>query len=141
MGSSANDPEVWRPGDAYNGALDDVRFYSRVLTPEEISAIYQGATAIDEDAPAVPMKFELAQNFPNPFNPTTQIEYTLNNNTNVQITVYDLLGHEIATLVNEKKNAGSHSVVWDASGQSAGIYLYQMKTGNQILTRKMVLLK
>ena len=110
------------------------------IAVDEIS-IANATTAIEEKPSAVPAKFELAQNFPNPFNPTTQIQYTLAKNTKVEIAVYDLLGHKVATLVNAYQNTGSHKVVWDASGASAGVYLYQMKVENQIFTKKMILLK
>jgi len=142
MGSAANDPEPWRPGDAYNGALDDVRFYSRVLTDAEILSIYQGTdTAVEDNISTGPARFELAQNYPNPFNPTTQIHYTLGKNTKVEIAVYDLLGHKVATLVNAFQNAGSHQVSWDASDESAGVYFCQMKTNGLVETKKMLLVK
>ena len=98
-------------------------------------------TAVEDKYSTFPVQFELAQNFPNPFNPSTLIQYTLGKNTNVKIAVYDLLGHKIATLVNEYQNTGSHKVVWDASGVSAGVYLYQMKVENQMFTKKMILVK
>jgi len=85
--------------------------------------------------------FELIQNFPNPFNPVTRIQYTLNKNTTVEMAVYDLLGHKITTLVNEYQNVGNHQVVWDASEASAGIYICQMRTIDFAESKKMILSK
>ena len=62
-------------------------------------------------------------------------------NAKVEIAVYDLLGHKVATLVNEYQNGGSHKIVWDASGASAGVYLYRMKTNNVVESKKMLLVK
>ena len=140
MGSAGNGDGSYREVDAYNGALDDVRFYSRKLTDQEILAIYQ-PTAIEEKSSPVPARFELAQNFPNPFNPTTQIHYSLGKNTNVEIVVYDLIGNKVATLVDGFQNIGTHKVVWDASGFSAGVYIYQLKTEDFIQSKKMILVK
>jgi hypothetical protein len=65
----------------------------------------------------------------------------LGKNTKVEITVFDLLGHKVTTLVNACQNSGSHKVVWDASGESAGVYIYQIKTEDFIQSKKMILLK
>jgi len=99
-----------------------------------------------------PKDFLLSQNYPNPFNPTTTIRFTISDlpagRQGLQFTtlkVYDLLGSEIATLVNEEKPAGSYEVEFSANGGGAGlpsgIYFYQLKAGNYIETKKMVLLK
>ena len=94
----------------------------------------------------IPNKFRLHQNFPNPFNPETIIRYNLPENIFVNISVYDLLGRKVKTLVNQAQVAGSQSVVWDANDDygervGAGIYLYQIQVGAFVQTRKMVLLK
>jgi hypothetical protein len=96
-----------------------------------------------------PKSFSLEQNYPNPFNPTTKIRYTIPNviasgamqSKIVTLKVYDVLGNEVVTLVNEEKPAGSYEVEFDASGLSSGIYFYQVKTGSFIETKRMVLLK
>ncbi len=88
-----------------------------------------------------PASFSLSQNFPNPFNPTTNIEYQFPNREFVSLKVYDVLGNEVATLVNEEKTAGSYSVNFDASKLSSGIYFYKLSAGNFIQTRKMIFLK
>ncbi len=85
--------------------------------------------------------FQLYQNYPNPFNPSTLITYQLADRSNVILKVYDIIGNEIETLVNEDKPEGAYQVIWNASGFSSGIYIYQLKTGSNIQTRKMILLK
>ena len=85
--------------------------------------------------------YELAQNFPNPFNPTTKIKYQLPEPVFVTIKVYDVLGNEIETLVNEEKIAGSYDVDFDGNGLASGIYYYRITTGNFSQTKKMILIK
>ena len=85
--------------------------------------------------------FNLSQNFPNPFNPETKIEYTLSKPGEVSLKIYNLLGQEVARLVSEVQQAGYHKVIWDASTITSGIYFYRLEAGDFIQTRKMVLLK
>ena len=90
--------------------------------------------------------FQLMQNYPNPFNPETVISYQLSMNSDVELTVYDVLGRKVKTLVNQTQNSGEHSIVWDARDEknypvSSGIYFYQMTTENQILKKKMLLVR
>jgi hypothetical protein len=109
----------------------------------------------------IPTEFSLSQNYPNPFNPTTKIKFTIPQTDSpllggargglVKLKVYDILGNEIATLVNEEKPAGEYEVTLDATGLPSGIYFYQLfvsalqskdgKAGNYIETKKMVLIK
>jgi len=93
-----------------------------------------------------PKKFQLNQNFPNPFNPMTTINYTLLEAINVNIIIYDLLGNKINTLINEIKPAGRHSIIWNSNDKnghpaSSGVYLYVLKSGNFVQTKKMVLIR
>ena len=93
-----------------------------------------------------PRKFQLAQNYPNPFNPITTLRYDLPENGLVTIIIYDMLGKQVKTLINQTQDAGSRSVFWNATNDygkpvSAGIYLYQIQAGEYISTKKMVLLK
>jgi photosystem II stability/assembly factor-like uncharacterized protein len=85
--------------------------------------------------------YNLAQNYPNPFNATTQIEYTLPTTSNVLIKIYDVLGREIETVVDEQKEEGKYRVIWNAAKYSSGIYFYQLQTGSFVETKKMILLK
>ncbi len=89
----------------------------------------------------VPGDFVLAQNYPNPFNPTTTIQYTIGSKQFVQLKVYDVLGKEVVTLVNEEKEVGNHNVTLDAGNLQSGIYFYTIKTGKFIDTKKMILVK
>ena len=94
----------------------------------------------------IPEVFALHQNYPNPFNPSTSLRYDLPENSFVNITIYDMMGREVKTLVNQSQDAGYKSVVWNATNDygrpvSAGIYLYQIQAGKYISTKKMVLLK
>ncbi len=88
-----------------------------------------------------PKKFELSQNYPNPFNPTTIISYNIPEATNVKLTIFNLLGQEIKTLVNEFKEAGVHTVNFNASELNSGLYIYKLQAGTFTQTRKMTLVK
>jgi hypothetical protein len=90
---------------------------------------------------SVILKYNLAQNFPNPFNPSTLITYSIPTSSNVIINVYNILGELIKTLVNEYQEAGSYKVNFDAGGLSNGIYFYKIQSGNFAAIKKMLLLK
>lgn len=90
---------------------------------------------------SVPTEYKLYQNFPNPFNPTTTIKYQIPEMSFVSLKVYDVLGNEIVTLINEEKPIGSYEVEFDASSLSSGVYSYKIQAGNFIETKKMILLK
>ena len=94
-----------------------------------------------EDQNQTPDKFYLYQNYPNPFNPATTIQYQIPSASLVQLKVYNILGREIATLVNENKQTGSYNVNFDASSLASGIYFYTLKAGDFVSTKKMILLK
>lgn len=105
-----------------------------------------GVTSVDDDK--IVYEFSLEQNYPNPFNPVTTINFTLpgvgtNHELSLQakLTVYNLLGQEVATLLNEEKSAGSYQIKFDASNLPSGIYFYSLTYGNNIQTRKLALLK
>jgi hypothetical protein len=90
----------------------------------------------------IPKEFSLKQNYPNPFNPSTTIKFTVPNESNVFLKIFDISGREVLTLVNEKLNAGSYSLKWDASVYSSGVYFYRMTTDAGFTeTRKMILVK
>jgi hypothetical protein len=94
----------------------------------------------------LPKTFALHQNYPNPFNPITTLRYDLPETGLVNITIYDILGRQIKTLINQNQDAGFKSVIWDATNDydkpvSAGVYLYQIRAGNFVQSRKTVLLK
>ncbi|HIN25813.1 MAG TPA: T9SS type A sorting domain-containing protein [Candidatus Marinimicrobia bacterium] len=94
----------------------------------------------------IPEEFSLRQNYPNPFNPVTTLRYDLPDQTHVNITVYDMLGRKVRTILNQQQDPGYKSLIWDATNDygkpvSAGMYLYQIQAGEYISTKKMVLLK
>ncbi len=88
-----------------------------------------------------PSKFELTQNYPNPFNPTTSISFTIPQAGNVKLAVYNLLGQEVAVLVNEFRDAGTYDVEFNASNLNSGVYLYKLEANGSTFTKKMTLLK
>jgi hypothetical protein len=88
-----------------------------------------------------PEKYSLLQNYPNPFNPVTTIEYSIPQGSNVSIKVYDMLGREVASLVNKYQETGTYVVEWNASALSSGVYLYTIKSGSFAETKKMILSK
>jgi len=88
-----------------------------------------------------PSSVSLSQNYPNPFNPKTKIGFRLQAASFTTLKVYDIFGREVATLVNEKLQAGEHEVEWDAEKVSSGIYFYRITTENSIETRKAVLIR
>jgi hypothetical protein len=97
-----------------------------------------GTSDVKQDVPVVSV---LEQNYPNPFNPTTKIRLTIHNRQSTILKVYDLLGREVATLMNEVKEPGTYTVEFDASGISGGVYFYRMQAGDIIQARKLVVLK
>lgn len=103
--------------------------------------VNQALTNIDRNSTIQPHNVLLLQNFPNPFNPTTNFEFQLPHKGYVTLRVFDLLGRELATLVNEEKPPGVYKASWDASEFPSGVYLYQLRADNFIETKKMVLMK
>lgn len=98
-------------------------------------------TAVNGSKPGVPSVFSLQQNYPNPFNPSTTISFTIPEAVRVSLKVYNLIGQEVAQLMNEVRSAGTYTVRFNASHLASGIYLYKLTAGNQVITRKMVLMK
>lgn len=98
-------------------------------------------TSNENEGKDTPDDFVLAQNFPNPFNPSTNISFKLPSATKVELSVFNLLGQKVASLVNENLSAGNHTFTFDATNLSSGIYLYQLKTPTTTLTNRMVLVK
>ena len=88
-----------------------------------------------------PLEFALEQNFPNPFNPSTQITYTLAKDSEVTLSIYDMLGTKVAELVNAKQTAGSYMINFNAKILSSGVYIYRIDTGNFTASKKLILMK
>jgi hypothetical protein len=103
---------------------------------------FGGRTAVDEkEAPGVAKSYALSQNYPNPFNPATTIPYALKSNGRVRLAVYDLMGKEVAVLVDGIQAAGNHQAQFAGTNLTSGIYFYKLQAGDQVFTKKMTLVK
>ena len=117
------------------------------MEPQQTQALFAALlgdiqTDVSEDSDAaLPRVFSLEQNFPNPFNPSTEIYFSAPVRSHITLTVYNILGQKVATLVDEIKSAGAYSVQWDASRHASGIYFYQLRSGDTRISKKAVLLK
>ena len=129
------------------GCVDDT---TRIFVPGGYSGIYNPAFFITGCGPIlvgsktiaeIPIKYDLSQNYPNPFNPSTKINFTIPKTGLVTLKVYDILGKEIATLVNEVKNTGSYIVEFNGSNLSSGTYFYRMQAGDFVSIKKMMFIK
>jgi hypothetical protein len=101
----------------------------------------ESSSAVEPYSGSFPGNYELNQNFPNPFNPSTTIRFSIVNNEHVTLKVYNSIGQEVAELVNKELPAGSYTVDWNAENNSSGIYLYTLSTDNFSSTKKMILLR
>ncbi len=113
--------------------LDQTEHFSEGILPSGVTGVHEKP---------LPTEFSINQNYPNPFNPTTKIEYAVPKQSQVRIEVYNLLGQRVTTLVNDVKSAGYHTVEFNATGISSGLYFYRMTTaGTQTFLKKMILTK
>jgi len=107
---------------------------------------FDGVSGVENGSEVIPNSFVLNANYPNPFNPTTNISYTIPEQSQVRLTIYNMLGQVVTTLVNEVQNSGTYELTWNGKSEaginvSTGVYIYQLSTNNFIATRKMMLLK
>ncbi|MEJ2616227.1 MAG: T9SS type A sorting domain-containing protein [Ignavibacteriaceae bacterium] len=120
--------------------------------PQDDSTIAEGTVLLDDlvlesnttgvnDNVINPRSFSLEQNYPNPFNPSTHIQFDIASQVNVRLNVYDILGREVATLVDKEMMPGKHNLVFDAGDLPSGIYFYKIQAGKYSQTNKMILLK
>jgi hypothetical protein len=128
----------------YNGTAWSGRTYNFVL--RAIVTTASGVNSVEQGPVGVPIAFDLEQNYPNPFNPSTRISYTIGERGLVTLEIFDLLGREVATLVNESQAAGSYQIVWNGrnSGNlpvTSGVYFCRLRSGGFSKTNRMVLLK
>jgi hypothetical protein len=108
---------------------------------EAIALYTPTATAVSNISNTLPKQYSLSQNFPNPFNPTTQIRFSIPEASNVKLTIYDAVGREVGVLVNNYLTAGTYNYSWNAGSFASGIYFYRIEAKNFVMVKKMVLLK
>jgi len=121
--------------------VDMVSGNSGILQSWGLKLFFDAPTEVESDYAFIPNEYEVYQNFPNPFNPSTTISWQIPVAGFVTLKIYDVLGSEVTTLVNEELSAGKYETVFDASRLSSGVYFYQIKAGKYIQTKKMILLK
>jgi hypothetical protein len=117
-------------------ALGDLNWF-----PTQKAEWEQYITDVNDTKPTAPTKFSLSQNYPNPFNPTTRITFTLEKSGFAQLSVYNILGQKVATLISGNVSAGQHEVNFNATNLSTGVYIYKLESGNNTSIKKMMLLK
>jgi len=100
-----------------------------------------GTVDVDDLNFDTPTQYTLGNNYPNPFNPTTTINFTLPEQAKVKVTIYDAIGNEVEVIANDVRNAGNHTVKWNASSYASGVYFYKLEANNFVQVRKMVLMK
>jgi energy-converting hydrogenase Eha subunit A len=125
------------------GLLNVPAITAGVTTPAifTLANIANSLAVEDQTSDRIPDRFALQQNYPNPFNPTTSIAFSLPVTANVTLAVYSVLGSTVAELASGRMEAGYHSVVFDASQLSSGVYYYRIQAGDYAATRKLVLLR
>ena len=129
------------------GRIHEIAMFNKALSDEEVLYLFEhqdwsaNLSAIKNEANTHPSEFSLAQNYPNPFNPTTEIGYSLKQREPVKLVVCDILGREIATLVNGYQDQGMYNITFNAQDLTSGIYYYQLRTSTGVLTKKMILMK
>jgi hypothetical protein len=109
---------------------------------DRIRIIYPTWTAVEDfQENMIPEDFKLLQNYPNPFNPSTTLSYELSNDSYVDLSIFDLKGKKITSLINDNRSAGTHSIRFNAADLPAGVYFYRLQAGNWADTKKMLLIK
>jgi len=114
--------------------------FTEVSSRDTFQVVYR-STSTEVEPEVRAMAFRLHQNFPNPFNPSTTISFAIGRAAFVRLKVYDVLGKEVATLVNETKQAGTYDVQWNASNLPSGVYFYQLQAGEFSDMKKMALIR
>jgi hypothetical protein len=134
-GSVPNGPLFTLKGANTSGAEISGRLNGNNIDVKKTEAV----TGVEDVS--LPAEFFLSQNYPNPFNPTTRISYRVARNSHVTLSVHDMLGREVAVLVNGEKPAGSHNVQFNASGLPSGTYVYRLRAEGFVETKRMIFLK
>jgi len=126
--------------DNSNYAISSLYKASNILTEDKMPG-WKDSTAVDTSEPVIPTEFHLYQNYPNPFNPTTQIKFDILQECHVTLKVYDSIGREVITLLDEEKSPNEYIVSFNGSGLPTGVYFYTINAGNFTQTKQMILLK
>ena len=134
--TSATRSRVWN-GSAWTGLAANIRMGMMVAYGSGVSAVGEDGGAAGD----VPGVYSLDQNYPNPFNPSTTIRFAVPVATHAVLTIYDILGQRVATLVDDEIEAGTHAVQWSPEGLASGVYLYRLEAGNYAEGRKLLLLR
>jgi len=136
--SNGNISLVFSAGETIVGEFGNESISLVVIDVPDLPVIPTSNDGLDD----LPKEFGLSQNFPNPFNPSTTISYALPKSSDVSIDVFNILGKRVASLVNQRKTAGNHSVQFQASNLSSGLYFYTLRIGGKVLkSQKMLLIK
>ncbi len=142
VGETFEDTIIFTPTEEKNYEGKIIFYSNSPFSPDTIYVNGVGRMPVDvNDENNLPKEYSLSQNYPNPFNPTTKIKYTIPKTNFVKIKIYDVLGNEITTLVNEEKSAGNYEIEFSGKGLSSGIYFYKIEAGEFISFKKMILLK
>ena len=139
--SDQNPQHTYLEPRAYSVSLTVFNFNVQNQITKQDYINVQDATSLENDEPIKPHEIYLSQNYPNPFNASTTIKYTLNNMNNVKLSVFDVTGNVVKTLVSQIQNPGEYSVSFDASNLASGIYIYKLKSGSFEKNRRMILLR
>ena len=145
-GNHYNDSINRRPNTAVPDSVADAIHYASDHIPVIATFTFGNVIGISGNNQNIPDKFELSQNFPNPFNPSTKIKFEIpdserNNSFDTELIVYDMLGREVSVLVNTSLKAGKYEAVWNAANMPSGVYLYTLSAGEYRETKRMILLK
>ena len=146
---STNNGVTWT---AVNTGLTDSSVYALAVSGTNLFAgpyggglwrrpLSEMTTSVPQTPRTIPVVFDLQQNYPNPFNPSTTIRYALPQRSHVILTIFNTLGQQVATLVNESGDAGYHDVRFDGSGLASGIYFYRLHAGDYVATKRLVLVR
>ena len=139
-GAQRSNPKTGDPADypyGHGPQGDVIRIYNYVRLVRDADT----TTDVGENDRKHPAQFELGQNYPNPFNPATTISFSLPKPNHVRLKIFDVRGRDVASLIDEVMNAGTHSVRWHANNSASGVYFYALKSGSFQQTRKMTLLQ
>ena len=128
-------------GGGWPGSPDGTTHFPDTMFVDYVRVYQPVSNGVGEERVEVPVQFTLEQNFPNPFNPSATISYTIPIRSYVTLSVFNTLGQKVAELVNAEKDAGSYNVSFDASGLASGVYLYRMQAGSFVQTKKLVVMK